>query len=100
MGYYIQGPMHGKAQMLMDRYGAKNVSIEEAVKIIKEPDSKDAVVCVMDNGPFEAAAYIYNEDEWHAFMYPDDHRPKQWLRMSKEMCEALSGYDQREKANG
>jgi hypothetical protein len=36
-------------------------------------------VCLVDNGPFTAAAVAYQEGELSAFSDPQDHRPKQWF---------------------
>ena len=38
------------------------------------------LVCVVDNGPFTAAAYVYSERELQAFNSPDDWRAKVWLQ--------------------
>ena len=38
------------------------------------------MVCVVDNGFFAAAGYIYNEDEYEAFKIPDG-RPKVWFTL-------------------
>lgn len=46
-------------------------------------------MCVVDNGPFEAAAIGYDEKELDRFKRPDD-RPKRWLILTKakaiELC--------------
>jgi len=86
MGKYIQGPWHGKANMLIEKHGALRITQEEALPSFK---AGLGVVCVVDNGPFEAAAYAYCEGEIHAFSCPDG-RPKTWLVMDKETAEALA----------
>ena len=39
----------------------------------------DTLVCVVDNGPFEAAAWAYDAREVHDFADPQDRRQKVWL---------------------
>lgn len=91
MGYYIQGPALRKAHYIHDKYGASYITQEEAKRIIqREPDR--AIICVVDNGPFEAAGYCFNMREFEAFSDPSDNRPKQWLVMSKKKVHELTGY--------
>ena len=89
MGYYIQGPATGKAQFIVTEYDGV---------IIPEPKSFDsiandqALVSVVGNGAWEAAAYCYNAKEFEGFADPSDLRPKIWLVMDKDLAEELSGY--------
>ena len=78
MGYYIETQQpKNKAAALKQNLDAIEITTDEAEFFIKE--DMGAVVCVVDNGPFEAAAYCYNLDEFRAFNLPDDPRPKTWL---------------------
>lgn len=86
MGRYIQGPWKGKADMLVQKYGAKRIQQDQAVAAFR---AGEGVVCVVDNGPFEAAAYAYSESEVNAFSHPDG-RPKVWLTMNKQTAEELA----------
>ena len=83
MGYYIQTkqPKNKAADIARD-LGAIEVTVDEAEFFIKE--QMGAVICVVDNGPFEAAAYCYNLDEFRAFNRPDDDRAKTWLYVEDE----------------
>ena len=92
MGYYIEtNTPHGKAEQIMKTLGGTEVTQEEAEMIIKEDMS--AVICVVDNGPFEAAAYCYNLDEFRAFTLPIDDRPKKWIVVdNKEEVHQLTKY--------
>lgn len=95
MGYYLKSTgsrlmgLHGKAEDLIKDCGAVR---------IHRPDSFDrvdpgaALICVMDNGLFEAAALVYNEREFEEFTRPDDHRPKVWLKMDKKTAHELAKY--------
>lgn len=47
-------------------------------------------VCVVDNGPFEAAGVAYDEREYYRFHNPDG-RPKLWLLMKKSDVEEMTG---------
>jgi hypothetical protein len=88
MGYYIQGPQKGKAEFIIQQYDAMLLESEAQAR---EFFAKGyGVVCVVDNGPFEAAAYAFSEDELKVFMAPDG-RTKKWLAMDKEDAEILSG---------
>lgn len=82
MGYYLEVPSpqqrFDKAKTLCEIHGGIEISLQEAQNLIKNPEST-AVVCVVNNGVFEAAAYCYSEKEFQAFSRNDDHRPKTWL---------------------
>lgn len=92
MGYYIEVPNNkGKAQQLSNLYGAE--ILPAAPKEMPEPHL--AVICVVDNGLFEAAALCYDVQEFQVFMMPD-YRPKTWLLMDKIKAWELSGFRQRE----
>jgi hypothetical protein len=83
MGYYIQTSQpKNKAAAIKQDFDAIEVTVDEAEFFIKE--QMGAVVCVVDNGPFEAAAYCYNLDEFRAFTLSEDDRPKTWLYVEDE----------------
>ena len=78
MGYYINTTApKGKAELLENSLGAIEITAHEAEFFITE--DMGAVVCVVDNGLFEAAAYCPNLNEFRAFTHPEDNRPKTWL---------------------
>lgn len=91
MGYYIQGPSKGKAQTIIAEHDAVEITIEEAVEIMDDPDRDQGVICVVDNGPFEAAGYAFDKKEFEVFAQ-EDGRPKTWLAMSRGKAEELCGY--------
>lgn len=90
MGYYIRtNGNHDKAEELMQLYPET-----EGPRI--PPDftsiSQDkAVVCVVDNGVFEAAGLCYDEEEFNAFNQ-EDGRDRKWLIMDKGLAYNLAGY--------
>jgi hypothetical protein len=69
----------------------------QEAKEIPEPDSFDsvpadqAIVCVVSNPRFDAAAYCYSPEELREFK-KEDGRPKRWLTLPREKAEELSGY--------
>ena len=91
MGYYIEVPRNKqKALQIMALHGAKFTIIPP--KSLSELAENEGLVCVVENGPFDAAGYCYDDDELEAFNDPRDHRPKTWLTMDKKLAEKLSGY--------
>lgn len=91
MGFYIQGPSQNKASYLIREF--------EAVALTKQPEdmsflyADEALVCVVENGPFDAAGYCFNDREFEAFNSPGDNRRKTWLIMKKDVVEKLTGYN-------
>jgi len=90
MGYYIQGPLHGKAEILVDKHGGEIVDIPASFEDI--PEDK-ALICVMDNGAFEAAGLVYSTGEFEEFTLSSDFRPKKFVLMDKETAWQMSGYN-------
>lgn len=94
MGYYIEVPnVKGKAQQVIDIHGAE--LLERAPLSLSDIPPDKAVICVVDNGPFEAAGFCYNEKELQDFVAPDyfqPQRPRQWLLMDRSKACKLTGY--------
>lgn len=89
MGYYIEVPnKKGKAQQLVDLYGARVLNEKPSFGEVA-PDK--AIICVLDNGSFEAAGYAFNEQELGEFAFPDG-RPRIWLLMDLVTVRRLTGY--------
>ena len=93
MGFYIQAPSnHGKDEFLVQSEGAIRLSgPAEARQAMTEGFG---IVCVMDNGAFEAAGFAFSDEELEAFADPRDSRPKVWLAMDRSRAEVLSGYSE------
>jgi hypothetical protein len=90
MGYYINNladgtelPASGKASFLIKQGGAELV---HGIGLSFQPN----LVCVVSNGSWEAAAYIFDRDEMRDFNQPDDLRRKWWLTVPEAAM--LSGY--------
>lgn len=94
MGYYLEtGTAHNKAAIIEQTHGATRITPEEAEFFIAEQDG--AVICVVNNGMFEAAAFCYNLDEFRTFSDPRDDRPKTWLVIpDREKVERLTNFRQ------
>lgn len=88
MGFYIQGPLKGKADYLVKEFAAEKIPVP---KKWPPPEGK-AYICVVQNRGFDAAGFLYDEREFDMFSQPDS-RPKVWLLMDREMAEEFSGYD-------
>lgn len=79
MGYYLQtNSTHNKADYLLRNYGGFEL-MGPPVAFTDIP-SDEALVCVVDNGIFEAAGIAYNEAEMKAFARFDG-RPKTWITL-------------------
>ena len=82
MGYYIECYMSTrKAVQIVDDYGGR--IIEKPASFHAIPDDQ-LLICVVENGFFDAAVVCYNEDEFEEFGYPDDTRPKTWVLLKRE----------------
>ena len=90
MGLYIDAPEMGslgKSDILINNYGATITTPESEVG----PD--EVMVCVVNNGPFEAAGIITDDRELVSFDNPFDFRPKEWLVMDRSKAKELVGVD-------
>ena len=82
MGYYIETKENlNKAQQLL----AEHPEIKEVTQPVYDPTHKKIIVCVVQNGWFDAAAVCFSESELHAFAEPDG-RPKRWLELPRELA--------------
>lgn len=90
MGYYIQVPEnHNKANQLVALHEAKLIDKPAAFSAVS-PDL--AIICVVDNGLFEAAGFAYSDDEFRAFAHGLNGRRAWWLTMPRSDAERLSGF--------
>lgn len=85
MGYYIQTEVTtGKAEYLIEHEGAQECQPHQ------ERAEDEALVCVVENGLFDAAGICFSDAERDAFNDPTDPRPKTWLVMLRsrviELC--------------
>lgn len=78
MGYYINQLKNRQPLPALDKalFMVENI---EGVKIIPKPtEFVENLVCVVENGPFDAAAYCYDENEFDVFALNDGRR-KTWM---------------------
>jgi hypothetical protein len=80
---YIQGPNIGKTEYIREAGG---ILLEQRPSGLAPTG---AYVCVVSNMTFEAAAVVDNERDLRDFSDPDDHRPKAWLHVGKDVLDKL-----------
>ena len=88
MGYYIEGPRFDKV-VYLEGLGAVRVVLPK----FPAPEG-EALICIVHNPGFDAAALIYSESEFDAFSDPEDIRPKSWLHLDKAEAHRLAGYEE------
>lgn len=90
MGFYIQGPSKDKANFIVKNYSGIIATKKQAEQMLSEISK--AVIAVVDNGPFEAAAFAFNKNEFDAFHGLTDYRPKQYVIIDRNKACELTGY--------
>ena len=93
MGYYIQVPMNqNKAEQLVDLYKGTIIDKPKAFEDIP-PDK--ALICVISNTFFDAAAFCYSGREFKVLErdYSASQRPRKWVLMDLQLAIHLSGFD-------
>lgn len=93
MGFYIEVPdtLKGKAVVIQERFNAVEVTQAAAEEIVKAAQA--AVICVVENDMFDAAAFCYSSAEFSRFTQPGDPRPKTWLVIDdRPMIEEIIGF--------
>jgi hypothetical protein len=96
MGFYLQtgGFDFGKAQYIEKAW--QGVRIPQPASFDEVPADK-ALICVVENPRFEAAAFAYDEHEFAGFGQPTDDRPKTWLLMDRQKAEDLTNFNSRHR---
>ena len=93
MGYYIDVPENkGKAQQIIELHGGR---ILPHIPDFGDAGPNEAIICVLDNGHWEAAGFAYNEGELERFVAPDfygPNRPRTWLIMDRKKACKLTGF--------
>jgi hypothetical protein len=88
MGYYINFNSNGT--ILPSKNKADYLLLDGGVEVSKPKKFVRNLICVVENATFDAAAFIYSEEELKAFSNPDDDRPKRWIIYPH--AAKLSGY--------
>ena len=79
MGYYIEGPVLGKAAHIKSLGGVPfNLSTS-----YKDIPTGMIPVIVIEGGHFDAAGIAFNEEEYQVFTDPGDQRHKQGLLLDR-----------------
>lgn len=92
MGYYIQTGMNrNKALSLVTEYDGQIIDQPRSFSDI--PVDK-ALIVVVENPGFDAAALAYDEQEFQAFTYPDSgpQRPRTFVLLDRDLAYKLTGY--------
>lgn len=92
MGYYIETgqPRYKADSILADVPNSKEVALNEAREAMN--DANLGVVCVVENGFFDAAGFCFDLNEFDVFADPKDDRPKRWITMPRSKAETLSNF--------
>lgn len=86
MGYYVN-PKTEKKETWLENNGTRYLGTPQWDKVSKD----DCIVCLIDNGPFTAAAVCYKEAEFNNSQpSPSDDRPRVWYIVNKELVVANS----------
>jgi len=90
MGYYIQtDDSINKAKFIVDNYDGERII--RPLSFASVPKGK-ALICVVGNPRFEAAALIYSQGEYDEFTQSDDPRQKEWLLLDLAKAHELAGF--------
>ena len=116
MGYYIEVPsLKGKAEQIRKILGGE--VLEKRPKSFADVPQGKALICVVDNGQFEAAAFCYSEREFREFAASDNlqdspieiekgeefttirlgslhQRPRQWVLVDWNVAVEQTGFPQ------
>jgi hypothetical protein len=91
MGYYLElpSPLFKALQLIRD-HGAKPWDPDEDMHVF----SKDGpvLICVVENGPFDAALICFDEQEYNRTTNPKDMRPRKYLTLPLEKVFELCGW--------
>jgi hypothetical protein len=92
MGIYLNYDSNGNE---LPTIGKAEALIKDGAKKIYEPEKfQKNLVCVVENGLFDAAAYAYSEEEFNYFRKiqknGSDTRPYTWLICSDEQINNAS----------
>jgi hypothetical protein len=93
VGYYVEvpGTSTNKAEKIIKIFNARIISQEQAEAFAEDPDK--AVICVVVNPSFDAAAFCHNAAEFKRLTYRLDPRPKTWLVTDdRPLIEKVTGY--------
>jgi len=77
MGYYINSNSKGE---VLSPNGKVNALVADGAVVQQTPKYiPQHSVCVIENGFFDAAAYLFNENEFNEFLHDNSGRRKTFL---------------------
>jgi len=79
MGKYVNNTSTGTA---LPATGKADLLIEDGATEVSGNKFEENLICIVENGPFDAAAYAYSESEYNEFK-KDDGRTKRWVTHPK-----------------
>ena len=85
MGYYVNPSDMTKEEWIIKN--AKKVSKEDAFQEVS--NEENAVLILIDNGLFTACGVAYSEDEFRAFTYITDTRPKSFFTVDRKLLKEV-----------
>ncbi|KKK56068.1 hypothetical protein LCGC14_3068240 [marine sediment metagenome] len=100
MRYYINPSGETKEAWLNNHglevfYPAWDLLTTNFPGLMKHPEGRGMYVCLVDNGPFTAAAICYTEQEFDEFNDPSDPRPQTWYVVPRkdiiDVCPEVAG---------
>lgn len=97
MGYYAERQdraAQDKAKGIAEENGGEIVVMIEALIAL---EAGRGVFCIVHNGPFEAAGFVYDKSEWNKFHHHSDLRFRQYVVMDREKAEEISGFIQSQR---
>jgi hypothetical protein len=97
MGIYLNGGKLGKTQKAVELrawYGAITIPEPEWEDVqgslyLKCPWSKELIICVLENGLFDAAIVINSRDDYECCIDDKDQRRRTWLMVDREKVKDL-----------
>lgn len=82
MGFYIEVAEAKQKAMQLKR--DHNAQVILRPTLLNEIPKGKTLICVMENGLFDAAGIIYSQEELEAFSEASTGRPRTWLLMDTE----------------
>lgn len=86
MGYYIETPMNLNKAAQMEVVGA--VAIDKPNSLADIPEDH-TLLCVVQNGLFDAVGICFDDQEFEDFGEPFDPRPKTWMTINSAAARDL-----------
>ena len=89
MGYYVNSTSRGTILPACNK--ADYLILDGGKEILEPQEFQENLICVVENGLFDAALYCYCESEMNVAKNPEDLRPKRWI--VHPMAAELAGYN-------